>query len=705
MGFGTTSEGRWSGHYGLPQFRRFMGFLTFEAAFYVAFLYGMSFSRACASPFWFPDTVLLCALLLSRPRHWWIYILGTLPIRLFSPVAHSDPMWFLLAMFAIDSAKGLALAALLRRFLRDPLRLASLKDFSLFCGFAVLLLPVTSAFAGAWVLHLRGMPYWPEWQEWFMGDAATHLVVTPAVLYWLSIAREKGKSLSRKSRREAALLAVGLIVTSYISFCVPMSEMDFPTAYVYAPIPLLFWAAIRFEMAGASAAIAILGFFAFNAAIRNRGPFAGESPAEASLILQQFLLFRSMAVYLGAILVQQKEHAEQSLRESEQRFRMVADSAPVLIWMSGTDKLCNFVNRGWLEFTGRTMEQELGNGWAEDVHPDDTQRCLKIYYGCFDAREPFEMEYRLRRYDGEYRWVLDRGVPRRYANGDFMGYVGVVVDLTDRRRAEEAKQSLMHASRLAVAGEFTAMVVHELNQPLNAILLNVAVLETLLDAKSPSDEAHEITTDIRSDTLRASEAIRRIRNLVNKQEMEMQLVDMNATVSEVVRLARSDAQCRGVHLHSDCHAPSAIVRGDAVHLQRVLLNLLLNGMDAVKCNPESERHLFISTHQHGDDLIEVSVKDNGQGIEPENLSRIFDSFFTTKPDGMGIGLSMARSIVQMHSGRLWAENNRDGKGTTFHFSLPVAAAPQQTSPISTTETPTEHTNGEAQIPERVNAKA
>ncbi len=688
MGFGIISEGRRNKFNWSPQLGRYVGFFIFEAAFYAAYLYGMSFSQACASPFWLPDTVLLCALLLNRPRDWWIYILGALPIRLFSPVAHGNPMWFLLAMFAIDSAKGLTLAALLRRFLPDPLRLGSLKDFILFCGFAVVLVPAASAFAGAWMNYLRGRHYyWQEWEDWFMGDATTHLVITPIVLYWLSIAKEKAKSLSRKPRREAALLAAGLIVTTYISFADSMSSADFPTTYVYAPIPLLFWAAIRFEMAGASAAIAILSFFAVNAAIHGQGPFAGKAPAEASLILQQFLLFRSLSVYLAAILIEQKEHAEQSLRESEQRFRMVADSAPVLIWMSGPDKLCNFVNRGWLEFTGRTIEQELGNGWAEDVHGDDVKRCIKIYYTCFDAREPFEMEYRLRRYDGEYRWVLDRGVPRRDANGTFRGYVGVVVDLTDRRRAEEAKQSLMHASRLAVAGEFTAMVVHELNQPLNAILLNVAVLETLLDTKTPSDEAHEITTDIRSDTLRASEAIRRIRNLVNKQEMEMQLVDLNNTVLEVVRLAKSDAARRGVQLRSDCRAPSATVRGDAIHLQRVVLNLLLNGMDAMKQNPESDRHLFVSTAHNGDGFIEVSVKDNGQGIESNNLSRIFDSFFTTKPDGMGIGLSMARSIVQMHSGRLWAENNRDGKGTTFRFTLPVAPADPQT----------EHPNGEVQI--------
>jgi PAS domain S-box-containing protein len=690
MGRGTISEVRrirfsWS-----PQFGRYVAFFTFAAAFYVAYLYGMSFSRVCASPFWFPDAVLLCALLLSRPRDWWIYLLGALPIRLFSPVAHGNPMWFLLATSAIDSVKAVLLAWALRRFVGNPVRLKSIKDFGLFCAFAVLLVPAASAFGGAAMLSLRGGQFWTAWQQWFLGGALVHAVITPGILH-LIFAWQRGiRRPSRVQILEGITLSLGLFLTIQMAFTTDMNGMDFPKSCFYAPIPLLFWAAIRFGMPGVCWAVAILTGTAVQAAVHGWGPFFGKSPVDTALILQEYLLFRVVPLYLVAIIIEQKEDAEHSLRESEQRFRIMADTAPVLIWTSGTDKLCSFVNRGWLTFTGRTMEQELGSGWTEGIHPDDALRCGKIYNNCFDAREPFEMEYRLRRSDGEYRWVLDRGVPRWATNRFFLGYVGVAVDLTDRRKAEEAKQSLMHASRLAVAGEFTAMVVHELNQPLNAILLNVAVLETLLDAKiPPSDESHEITAEIRSDTLRASEAIRRIRNLVSKQEMEVQLVDLNATVSEVVRLAKSDAFHRGVQLRSDCRAPAATVRGDAVHLQRVMLNLLLNGMDAVRLNPESDRHLFVSTVHNGDGFIEVSVKDNGQGIEPANLSRIFDSFFTTKPDGMGIGLSMARSIVQMHSGQLWAENNQDGRGATFRFSLPVVAAEPQT----------EHPNGAPKIQE------
>jgi PAS domain S-box-containing protein len=389
--------------------------------------------------------------------------------------------------------------------------------------------------------------------------------------------------------------------------------------------------------------------------------------AGLSVVLVQAVLIAGLAMNLN-----RRRKAERSLRESEQRFRTMADCAPVLIWMSGTDKTCAFVNRSWLEFTGRKLEQELGNGWAECLDLEHREQCLKIYHTAFDARMPFEMEYRLRRHDGEYRWMTDRGVPRYDANHEFLGYVGVAIDLTDRKSAEEARQRLAHTSRLTVVGELTAMIVHELNQPLVATRFNVESAKALLDPQSATSEGLlEILSDIHADNRRASEAIQRIRTLVSKHELQIQPVDINACVSEVVRMLRSELQHRSVQLHTDWQAPSAIVSGDAVHLQHVILNLIVNGMDAMKDCRQSERHLFVSTAANVDGYVEVSISDSGRGIEIENLSRIFESFYTTKPDGMGMGLFLARLIVQSHAGRLWAENNKNGKGTTLRFILPM----------------------------------
>jgi PAS domain S-box-containing protein len=257
-----------------------------------------------------------------------------------------------------------------------------------------------------------------------MGDALAQLALTPAILLCLNGSVREEMKASWRRLLEAALVSTGLLATGYIAFSGEAEAPGFAGARLYAPVPLLVWAAIRFGMPGASGAIAVITLFSANAAIHGRGPFFGYSPAETATALQQFLFLSVVPLYLVAVLIQQRKEAESSSRESEQRFRIMADTAPVLIWMAGTNKLCEFFNRGWLDFTGRTMEQELGMGWAKGVHPDDAPHCLDSYHTSFDARQPFELEYRLRRGDGEYRWIIDRGVPRYAANGDFVGYIG-----------------------------------------------------------------------------------------------------------------------------------------------------------------------------------------------------------------------------------------------------------------------------------------
>jgi len=164
-------------------------------------------------------------------------------------------------------------------------------------------------------------------------------------------------------------------------------------------------------------------------------------------------------------VVTDRKRAEESLRESEARFRIMADTAPVMIWMSGTDKLCTFFNKGWLDFTGRALEQELGNGWAEGVHREDIDRCLEIYTNAFNARQEFTMEYRLRRFDGKYCWVLDHGVPRAEANGEFLGYIGCAVDIAERKRGEleaaQQRNELAHIARVSMMGELAASLAKE----------------------------------------------------------------------------------------------------------------------------------------------------------------------------------------------------------------------------------------------------
>jgi two-component system sensor kinase FixL len=652
--------------------RNIAWFCAYVAAFYLAYRYGMSFSQASASPFWFPDSVLLCALLISRPRRWWIFVLVPLPIRLFSEVAAGIPLWFLLATFAIDSAKGLVAAWALRRFVGNPIRFETVRETAVFFVFAVLLVPAASAFGGAAVRSIRGADYWMAWEQWFLGNALAHLVVTPAILYWILGAWWSAGAPSAKRCIEACLLALGLVVTGYLAANTAITTLDFSESLFYAPVPFLFWAAIRFGMFGASGAVTLVAFLAVEAALEGKGPYAGRSPGETALALQNFLLLRAAPLYLVAALTEQRRGVERRLRESEDRFRNIANAAPLLLWISNRDRLCEFFNQGWLDFTGRTLEQELGTGWQQGVHPEDARHCIEIYETAFAARQPFELEYRLRRDDGSYHWILQKGVPRYAPNGEFMGYIGSAIDITDRKHIEENSRKLAHMQRLVVMGELSAAIAHEVRQPLTAILSNANAARRLLNSPHPPlAEIREIVADIRKDDLLADDVISRIRDFLRKREPQMQPCDLNTAVSDVLRLVAGDARLRHIQIRADLAGELPPVLADRTQLQQVLLNLIVNGMDAMGDVPEPARQLAVRTNSNDGSSIEVTVADRGSGIPADDRERLFEPFFTTKTEGLGLGLSIAQSIITAYRGRIWAESNSDG-GTTFRFSLPAA---------------------------------
>ena len=259
-----------------------------------------------------------------------------------------------------------------------------------------------------------------------------------------------GPAKARLSRYlEACALFLGLLAVSYAVLYELRSGADL--ALLFLPLPFLIWAAVRFGTLGASTAISIVGFLAIWSASHGHGPFSGETPEQNALSIQIFLIVLAIPLLFLATVIEERVTGKTELLESESRFRIVADAAPVLIWMAGVDKLCTFFNKPWLDFTGRSTEQELGNGWAEGVHRDDLQKCLAVYTQAFDARQPFVMQYRLRRNDGEYRWISDQGVPRYDAQGKFAGYIGSCVDVTELMTKDEALRQSEERMRLAAA--------------------------------------------------------------------------------------------------------------------------------------------------------------------------------------------------------------------------------------------------------------
>src|SRR3984885_733483 len=333
--------------------------------------------------------------------------------------------------------------------------------------------------------------------------------------------------------------------------------------------------------------------------------------------------------------ITERKRSEERLRESEARFQVMADTAPVMIWTTGTDAVCNYFNKPWLEFTGRSMEQEVGTGWVEGVHPDDVQGCFDGFLPAFHAQKSFRIQYRLRRADGEYRWLIESGIPR-YAGGEFVGYIGSNIDITDLKRAEEERErlrqvqsELAHINRVTTMGELAGSIAHEIKQPISAAHTNAQTCLRWLGRDQPDiEEARGAVSRIIQDVTRASEIISRIRALFKKAEPERESVDVNEVIQEMISLMRSEAGRRVVSIHTDLASNLPIIKADRVQLQQVFMNLMLNGIDAIS-EGNMAGELTIKSQRIPDGQVLISVSDTGVGLPSDQGVKIFDAFFTT----------------------------------------------------------------------------
>ncbi len=359
----------------------------------------------------------------------------------------------------------------------------------------------------------------------------------------------------------------------------------------------------------------------------------------------------------------------QRVAESENRFEHMADSAPVLLWMARTDGMCTFFNQTWLDFTGRTQEEEWGVGWAEGVYFEDLQRCMDTYVDAFNRREPFEMEYRLRRRDGLFRWVLDRGSPRHLPDGSFAGFIGSCVDITERKQLE---QDLRQAVRSR--DEFLSIASHELRTPLSSLQLQLESLLRTVERADLGERAGRIEKNAETAlerTLQLGQLVGALLDVSSLSEGKIKLdrrpTELGAVIRDVVRNLESSAVRAGcaieVHLATD-----ATANVDRRRVQQVVTNVLAN---AIRYAPGSPIEIGLSRRE---DHLRIVIADHGPGIPEEYRARVFDRFAridsATRQGGFGLGLWIAREIVLAHQGSISIDSPA-GRGSTFAIELPL----------------------------------
>lgn len=377
--------------------------------------------------------------------------------------------------------------------------------------------------------------------------------------------------------------------------------------------------------------------------------------------------------------------SEHHLKESEARFRQLADSAPVLIWMSDADGTCSWLNRPWLEFTGEPLEKQIGDGWEKFVHPDDVERCKETFRQHFEARTPFEMDYRLRRYDGAHRWLITRGMPLFSGTGSFLGFMGGCIDIHERKEAEKDSEALLKVEQRArleaertalLKDEFLATVSHEMRTPLTAMLGWVQLLRNGTLSQDTVPQALEtIERNARAQAKLIDDLLDMSRILSGRLRLDVQQVQPAEIVEAAISAAEPAATAKSVRIISDLDPHTGPIVGDPTRLQQIIWNLLNN---AIKFTPA--KGTVTVKLKRGEYSLDILVTDTGEGITPEFLPHVFDRFrqqdasTVRRHQGLGLGLAIVKQLVELHGGSVDAHSEGVGRGATFVVHLPISAA-------------------------------
>jgi signal transduction histidine kinase len=634
-----------------------------------------------------PYAALAAALTVSSRRHWGWYILVAVAAHFITHWPHWTLSWVLLADVA-NVARALTAAVLLRRVFAGPPRLDDLRVLAGFVVTAAVIAPAVGATIGAAnvVLHGASPTYWRPWTAWFLSNSLTSLTILPAFLLAIANrARWRWPPMDHRRAAEALALAGAVAATAAWAFLVPTAGFGHRTLQFYAPLPVLIWAALRFESGGVSVAVTTVAFAAILGADRGTGPFLASEPDENMLALQVFVLLTTLPLLCIAAI-------STSRRRTVQLYHALLASAQDHIAILDADGILVEVNESWRRFGQRAdiapfRRSEIGANFVTEARKlaiEGDADAARVFAGVTSVLEGqqkrVEIEFDHYGRGAQERFALYIEPLARLGGGALLRRSDVTARHQARVEIEEQRRQLSHLARVSMLGQLSGALAHELNQPLAAIASNADAARRLA-ARKPTDvvELDAILTDIVAANHRAAQVIRRLRAMLNRGEARLQPLDPAELVEDVLDLAHAELITRRVTATAIVAPHLPWVLGDRVQLQQVLLNLVLNACEAMTVCVPPDRRLSLTVTTDAGRNVQFSVRDCGTGIPANLIDRLFEPFVTTKPEGLGLGLSISRTIVAAHGGRLWAQNNID-RGATVQCVLMATAVAQDRTP-------------------------
>lgn len=380
--------------------------------------------------------------------------------------------------------------------------------------------------------------------------------------------------------------------------------------------------------------------------------------------------------YVVLVDIEDRKRAEQTLRDSELNLRRMTETIPAMLWSAKPDGTIDYCNTRFLRYTGFSAEEAMGAGWRRTIHPEDAARVAPIWLSCVQTGTTYQVEVRtFHAADRTYRLCLVTALPLLDHEGRILKWYGSIFDMDDWKRAQKElrniQSELAHMTRVMTMGELTASIAHEINQPLAAAVASSDSCAAWLANVPPNvDKARAAADRVVQAVSQASAVIQRIRTMFKKAPASRTPLNINEIISEALSLIQPEVSSKRISLRMQLSEGMPPVSVDRVQIAQVVLNLAMNGIEAMTEPIDGLRALVIRSTPAGDAEIQVSVADSGSGLDPNITARLFDPFFTTKAGGMGMGLSISKSIVEAHGGRLWAAAN-EPRGAVFHFALPT----------------------------------